>query len=204
MIVNKFLFCPQHLGELYHGLYLWPKLQLTLLYTYALPSATALTGTTCMRAGLHSTKDTLAYLHRSSAMDPVTIVGLVEGSIGLAVKCGSVAKSLNSLVGQYKYAKLTVSTMVQNLDIMQLAWDRIGAWSKDYMPTDSEDFTQRLERSLETGSLVLDALEEDLQSYDVSSMTFGQRSRLVWNETTLQGHQSRIQSMSLLLQAIQL
>ena len=141
-------------------------------------------------------------------MEPVTIVGLVEGSISLAVQCGSVAKNLNSLAGQYKHAKLTISTLVQNLDIMQLAWDRIGAWSKTYMPTDNDGFTQRLERSLETGHMVLDALDEDLKSYDASYMTFGQRSRLVWNETTLQGHQNRIrdqaQSMSLLLQAIQL
>ena len=141
-------------------------------------------------------------------MDPVTIVGLVEGSISLAVQCGSAAKSLNTLVGQYKYAKLTISTMVQNLDIMQIAWDRIGTWSKNFLPTDDDAFTQRLERFLETGSLVLDALEDDLRSYDASNLSFTQRSRLAWNEDILQGHQNRIrdqaQSMSLLLQAIQL
>ena len=142
-------------------------------------------------------------------MDPVTLVGIVEGSISLAVQCGSVAKSLNNLAGQYKYAKLTISTMVQNLDIMQVAWDRIGAWSKTSMaPIDDHDLMQRLERFLQTGSLVLDALEEDLLSYDASYMTIAQRSRLVWNENILQGHQSRIrdqaQSMSLLLQAIHL
>lgn len=141
-------------------------------------------------------------------MDPVSIVGLVEGSISLAVQCGSVAKTLNSLAGQYKYVKLTISTMVQNLDIMQLAWDRIGAWSKDGMFTDDVPSKQPLNRFLETGALVLDALEGDLKSYDVSNMTFSQRSRVVWNDTVLQGHQNRIrdqaQSMSLLLQAIQL
>ena len=141
-------------------------------------------------------------------MDPVTLVGIVEGSISLAVQCGSVAKSLNNLAGQYKYAKLTVATMIQNLNIMQVAWERIGVWSKTSMPTDDDGFTQRLERFLETGFLVLDALEEDLRSYNVSRMTFRQRSRLVWNENILQGHQNRIrdqaQSMSLLLQAIQL
>ena len=101
-------------------------------------------------------------------MNAATIVGLVEGSLSLAVQCGSAAKSLNSLVGQYKYAKLTISTMVQNLDIMQIAWDRIGTWSKDFIPTDDDALIKRLERFLETGSLVLDALEEDLRSYDVS------------------------------------
>ena len=142
------------------------------------------------------------------AMDPVTIIGLVEGSISLAVQCGSVAKSLNNIAGQYKHAKLTLSTMVQNLDIMQLAWDRIAVWSKDHVFTDNESLEDRLERFLETGFLVLDALEEDLRSYNASKSTFRQRSRLLWNEGTLQAHQTRIrdqaQSMTLLLQAVQL
>ena len=147
-------------------------------------------------------------LYHPASMDPVTLIGPVEGSFSLTVQCGSVTKRLNNIAGQLKYAKLTVSTMVQNLDIMQLAWDRIRAWSKDFMLPDNDAFTQRLERFLETGSLVLDALDEDLRSYDVSSMNFTRLSRLVWNETLLQGHQSGIrnqaQSMSLLLQAIQL
>lgn len=132
----------------------------------------------------------------------------MEGSISLAVQCGSVAKNLNDLAGKYKYAKLTIATMVQNLDIMQLAWDRIGLWALRSRPTDDDDLTQRLRRFLETGATVLGAIEEDLQSYDLSKMNFRQRSRLVWNESSLQGHQNRIrdqaQSMTLLLQAIQL
>ena len=141
-------------------------------------------------------------------MDPVTIIGLVEGSISLAVQCGSVAKNLNNMAGQYKHAKLTLSTMVQNLDIMQLTWDRIAVWSKDHVFTDNDSLKDRLERFLNTGFVVLDALEEDLRSYNASKPTFRQRSRLLWNEGTLQAHQTRIrdqaQSMSLLLQAVQL
>ena len=141
-------------------------------------------------------------------MDPVTIIGLVEGSISLAVQCGSVAKSLNTIAGQYKHAKLTLSTMVQSLAIMQFAWDRIAVWSNDHVFTDDDSLMGRLERFLQTGFLVLDALEEDLRSYDASKLTFRQRSRLVWNEGTLQAHQTRVrdqaQSMSLLLQAVQL
>lgn len=141
-------------------------------------------------------------------MDPVSLVGLVEGSINLAVQCGSVAKSLNDIAGKYKYAKLHVSTMVQNLDIMQFTWDQTGAWSKNYMPRDNDMTTQRLERFLETGFSVLDALKEELELYNVSDLSFRQRSRLVWKESILQGHQTRIrdqaQSMSLFLQAIQL
>ena len=141
-------------------------------------------------------------------MDPVTIIGLVEGSISLTLQCGSVAKSLNNIAGQYKYAKLDLSTMVQNLDIMQIAWDRIAVWSKTHVFTDDDSLKGRLERFLETGFLVLKALEEDLSSYNASKLTFHQRSRLMWNHGTLEAHRTRIrdqaQSISLFLQAVQL
>ena len=125
-------------------------------------------------------------------MDPISIASLIEGSVSLAVQCGSVAKSLNSIAGNYKYAKLTISTMVQNLDIIQLAWNRIGMWSKSYSSNEDpegEDFILRLEIFLETGKLVMDTLEEELLAYDVNHLGFKQRSKLVWNEDILQSHQ---------------
>ena len=141
-------------------------------------------------------------------MDPITVIGLVEGSISLAFQCGSAVKSLKKVAREYKYIKLDVSTMVQNLDVMQYTWDRIGTWFQDYAPTDDDSLTQRFKKFLEAGFIVIDALEDYLRSYDISNMTFVRRSRLVFNKGTFQGHQNRIrdqaQTMGLLLQAVQL
>lgn len=144
-------------------------------------------------------------------MDPVSIVSLVDGSIGLALKCAGAVQTINDLAGKYKYAKLTILSITQNLDTMQIAWDRIGAWSQAYIPyenADEDDFVSKLARFLETGSMVMAALEEELLPFSENNSSFAQRSKFVWNETTLQCHQSRIRdqaaSMSLLLQAIQL
>lgn len=41
-------------------------------------------------------------------MDPLSIVGVVEGSLGLALQLGTAAKSLSDIAGKYKNAKLTV------------------------------------------------------------------------------------------------
>ena len=144
-------------------------------------------------------------------MDPATIVGLVSSAIALATVCGSAAKDLNTLVSEYKNAKLAILSMVQGLDTMQLAWSRIGKWAENQTPDgllEEDDFIGRLRRSLETGSLVMDALTEELLIYKPLTMGLTQRTKVVWNEGTLRSHQERIRdqasSMTLLLQAINL
>ena len=144
-------------------------------------------------------------------MDPVSAVGLVEGSFGLAVQFGSAAKTLNDVAGKYKNAKLTVKSLIQNLDILQLSWTQIGVWFRERFENDSlhdVSLTRQVEGFLETGSLVMEALQHDLQAYNVDHLNFSKRSKLIWNETTLQNHQSRIRdqamSMNLFLQAVNL
>ena len=144
-------------------------------------------------------------------MDPGTIVGLVSSAVELAMACGSAAKDLNALASKYKNAKLAVLSMVQGLDTVQLAWSRIGKRAQNQTLDgllEEDDFIGRLQRSLETGSLVMDALREELLIYKPLEMGVTQRTQVVWNEGTLKSHQERIRdqasSMTLLLQAINL
>ena len=146
-----------------------------------------------------------------SAMDPASIIGLVDASIDLAVTCGSTVEHLNTLASQYKHARLTISSMVQTLDSLQLAWNRISVWSRSYVPDQDaveNGLVERLQRFLETGTLVMEALNQDLFTYNPDDLGFTQRSRLIWNDQVLQNHRSRLRdqatSMTLLLQAIQL
>ncbi|KAK0513045.1 hypothetical protein JMJ35_005062 [Cladonia borealis] len=144
-------------------------------------------------------------------MDPASIIGLVDASLNLAIKCASTLKRLNTIASQYKNARLTILSMVQNLDSLQLAWNRISVWSKSYVPDQDaaeNGLIERLERFLETGALVMEALDEDLSTYDPDNLSLTDRSRLIWNGQGLQDHQNRLRdqatSMTLLLQAIQL
>ncbi|KAK0517484.1 hypothetical protein JMJ35_000639 [Cladonia borealis] len=144
-------------------------------------------------------------------MDPATIFALVSSAVSLATLCGSAAKDLKTQVSKYKNAKLAILSMVQGLDTMQLAWSRIGNWAQNQAPAElleEDDFIGRLRRSLETGSLVMNALNEELLIYKPSKMGLTQRTKVVWNEGTLRIHQERIRdqalSMTLLLQAIHL
>lgn len=144
-------------------------------------------------------------------MDPATIVGLVSSAAALATLCGSAAKDLNTLVSKFKNAKLAILSMVQGLDTMQLAWSRIGKWAQNQTfdeLLEQDDFIGRLRQSLETGSLVMEALNEELLIYKTLKMGLIQRTKVVWNEGTLRTHQELIQfqasSMAILLQAIHL
>ena len=144
-------------------------------------------------------------------MDHVSVAGIVESSLGLALQLSTAAKGLSDLAGKYKNAKLTVKALAQNLDILQLTWTQIGQWFKEYAEDGSlcdHDLIKRVTGFLETGTLVMEAFEQDLLTYDVENLNFTQRSKLIWNENTLRGHQIRIRdqtlSMNLFLQAMKL
>ena len=139
------------------------------------------------------------------------MIGLIESSLGLALQFGSAAKTLNGVAGKYKNAKLAINSLAQNLDILQLAWNQIGHWFHNCVEEDilyDDSLTERVRGFLQTGTLVMEVLLHDLQAYDVEQLGFAQRSKLIWNEKTLQDHQSRIRdqaiSMSLFLQAMNL
>lgn len=127
------------------------------------------------------------------------------------MQLGNAAKSLSDIAGKYKNAKLTVKSLAQNLDVLQLIWTQIGQWFEEYRKDGSvrdDDLVRGVKDFLETGTLVMEALKQDLLAYDVESLNFTLRSKLIWNEGILQGHQTRIRdqtlSMSLFLQAVKL
>ena len=141
--------------------------------------------------------------------DPISITALVEGSVGLILQCGSTIKSLNDIAGKYKHAELTLSSIIQEVDIIELAWKRIKDWFESYTnETGDVELLERLDKSLKCGTNVISALQDDLLDYGEDRSRIMRRSRLAWNESALRDHQYRIrgqvQAMSLLLQVIEL
>ena len=144
-------------------------------------------------------------------MDPLSAAGIIQSSLSLALQLATVAKSLSDVANKYKNAKLTVKSLIQNLDVLQLTWTQIGQWFKENAEDENlmdDDLVTRVEGFLEIGTLVMEALRQELLTYDVENLNFTQRSKLVWNENTLESHQIRIRdqtlSMSLFLQAVNL
>ena len=143
--------------------------------------------------------------------DPISVISLVEGSIGLALQCGSLVKTLSDMIGKFKHAEVAITSMIQEVETIQFAWNRIKAWSEEHAEaaTDSS-FVQRLEKSLRCGALVLSALEQDLADYKhtADNASFILRSKMAWNERAFLDHQHRVrgqvQAMTLMLQVSQL
>ena len=144
--------------------------------------------------------------------DPVTVLGIVNGSAGLIFKCGSVIKSLHEVAGKHKKAAIAVMSLVSEVDTIELAWNRIKDWAEAYSKDAAVDtgLLERLNRSLECGALVMSVLQNDISGYQSngSTLSFRQRSKAVWNETALQDHQNRVRgqavAMTLLLQVLKL
>ena len=144
--------------------------------------------------------------------DPVTVLGIVNGSAGLIIECASVIKSLHEVAGKHKKAGIAVMSLVSEVDTIELAWTRIKDWAEAYSKDAAVDtgLLERLNRSLECGALVMSALQNDISGYQSngSTLSFRQRSKAVWNETALQDHQNRVRgqavAMTLLLQVLKL
>ncbi|KAL2039862.1 hypothetical protein N7G274_007263 [Stereocaulon virgatum] len=143
------------------------------------------------------------------------IIGLIDGSAGLLIKCGSVVNTLSNLAGKFKKAELAIKTMIQQVDTIKAAWSRIREWSIECQKNEDArrsglELLGRLNQSLECGDLVISALEEDLVPYRNAkkTMSLRQRSKSIWNENLLHLHRDRVRdqvlTMNLLLQVLQL
>lgn len=146
----------------------------------------------------------------------VTILTIVSMSANLGLKCAKVVQNLHELVGKYKQAEIEVKSMIHELDILQLAWNRIEGWSRaKILPQTDEnlaeaDLLRRLDRSLGFGAMIMSALEEELAPYmnTTRSYSFGRRTKLIWNNGAFQAHRDRIRGqvmgMNLLMSVINL
>ena len=143
--------------------------------------------------------------------DPISIISLVEGSLGLILQCASAAQRLHDIAEKYKNATVTALSMRNEIDTISVAWKRIKEWSQECGDEDTIDseLLAHLYQSLEGGTFVVSALDHHLAKHTTSVSTrFIQRSKILWNESNLRDHQQRVRgqaiAVGLLLQTLQL
>lgn len=137
--------------------------------------------------------------------EAVTILTIVSISATLSLKCAKIIQNLHELVGNYKQAELEVKSMIQELDILHLAWNRVEEWSraKMFRHTDENlaeaDLLRRLDRSLGFGKMIMSVLEEDLPPFmnTEHSYGFGRRTKLILDNGTFQAHRDRIRGQAM-------
>jgi hypothetical protein len=144
--------------------------------------------------------------------DPVTILSIVNGSLGLVLKIGTVIQTLYDISQKLKQAQITILSAISECETIQTAWSGIEIWARG-QPRGTAIESQLLERlglSLQLGDMVISAFEDDLVAWSRKSANPGflGRSKIVWEESTFAQHQFRIRgqvaAMTLLLQVINL
>ncbi|KAF2263089.1 hypothetical protein CC78DRAFT_581975 [Lojkania enalia] len=143
-------------------------------------------------------------------MDPVSVVSLVAACSSLVKTCAGVVKTLHSLVETNKFAELSIISISEECETVQLAWQHIENWgSRNLQIVDKhEQIMERLQRSIYCGKLVMSALQEDLAKVVDKKSNFRRGIGLTWYESLFNDHQTRIRgqitSLQLLLQVINL
>ncbi|CZR54215.1 uncharacterized protein PAC_04098 [Phialocephala subalpina] len=151
--------------------------------------------------------------------DPLTIA---HGSARLILKFTSTVKTIGFLahnLGSFEFS-LTLRAIAADCEAIQTAWVAIETWTRTLPPAHDleEQLVERLEQSTLFGTLVLNALDEDLDSLlrsinklpaaGISNPAFRRRSAQMWDEVRFAKHQDRIRgqvaTMTLLLQVINL
>jgi hypothetical protein len=140
--------------------------------------------------------------------DPVTILSIINGSLGLALKIGTVIHISQKL----KQAKLTILSTVAECETIQTAWSAIERWARSQRGgTNIEsELLERLNLSLVVGDMVVSTFKDDLTAWSRKSanLSFLGRSKIVWEENKFHQHQFRIRgqvsAMTLLIQVISL
>ena len=128
--------------------------------------------------------------------DLITVISVVNGALSLALQLGETAKSLSEIAGKHKRAELIIRSIVEEIETIQIAWEWIVEWFDEYSGEISADSNlfERLDKSLRAGDRVIAELEADISIYRErgETLTFFQRSKVVWIQTRLQDHQSRV------------
>lgn len=144
--------------------------------------------------------------------DPVTILSIVNGSVGLALKIGTVIQTLYDISQKFKQAQPTILSAAAECETIQTAWTAIERWAQSQPDGGSVEsgLLERLSKSLQMGNMVISAFEDDILAWNRKSTNPGflSRSKIVWEEATFSQHQFRIRgqvtAMTLLLQVINL
>ncbi|KAF2871088.1 hypothetical protein BDV95DRAFT_607370 [Massariosphaeria phaeospora] len=143
-------------------------------------------------------------------MDAVSVFSVISASASLAKTCVSVVKALHDLAETYKHAELAIFSISEDCEMVQLAWGHIETWAKTQAPLPTSTFVlDRLLRSVQSGQLIMSALEEDIATaQQMKPGIFRRRMNVIWNEKVFQDHQNRIRgqvaALTLLLEVIKL
>lgn len=91
-------------------------------------------------------------------------VDIINGSTSLAQKIASVIETLHLVAQRFKSAELAIHSIASECQTVQSAWDAVESWARNQSihNVDQEPLLNRLRQSLLFGTMVFDALDDEL------------------------------------------
>ena len=143
--------------------------------------------------------------------EAAAIIGIVNGAGGLIIKCTQVAQALNDLQNKYKLADLSIKLLIQNVGMIQHAWEQLRLWCESSSNDECSDrvgsnLRLQLEDGLTCGDLVIAALKDDLEHFYVAKeanrLSFRLRTKFVWNQASIEAHRNRLRDQISIIQML--
>lgn len=145
-------------------------------------------------------------------MEPVSIVMMVNASLGIARSLVHTINELYELAEAYETAAVGIRTVATQCSSFKIAIDRIHKWlqgQQNHSRSDlDDDFWGALKQNLDTGGMVIDDLNRRIEAYKKTPAKFWTRTKYLWNHGIISELQSQIQglmsALGLLIQVIDL
>ncbi|KAK5085523.1 hypothetical protein LTR05_004808 [Lithohypha guttulata] len=131
--------------------------------------------------------------------DPLSVLVMVNASMGIARSLIHTIKELYEIAEQYETAALGIRTVATQCTSFRIAIERIHKWlvkqSEENRHDLDEDFWQALKSNLDTGNMVIKDLNRRIHSFRKSPAKFWTRTKYLWNHVVISELQSQIQGL---------
>ena len=140
--------------------------------------------------------------------DPISLISIVTGPASIAIQCAQLGKILSDTAKKMKHAELEISSIISELEVIRLAWERVEQLLRAWPYELENDLLVRLRIQISFGDLVMNALAADVARMQKQKHGPTQRAKIVWNEALFKGHQDRLRgqlmAMNLLISVLNL
>lgn len=129
-------------------------------------------------------------------MDPISVLSIINGSLGLVSKLSDVIAQIYKLRSIYKHAELSLQSLSSQCRALRLA---VSCIRKDLQirqhtaeASISDAVAAELQANLDTSEEVLGGLEKELESLNKKDAGVIRNAKVTWETDCLKDHENRV------------
>jgi hypothetical protein len=129
-------------------------------------------------------------------MEPISVLSIINGSLGLVWKLSKVIAQIYGLQSIYKHAELSLQSLSSQCRALRLA---VSCIKKDLQARQrmaeasiSDAVAAELQDNLETSEKVLNGLGKELESLNEMNAGVSRNTKVAWETDCLKEHENRV------------